>query len=572
MTWNYAYNSEIWPSLLTVFLMLGMALYSSFRRNIPGVLPFMTACIFGAVWAAGSVMEYAAADLATKIFWVKVETACQLPAATAVTCFVLEYAWPGRWLTRRNVALLSIVPLLVLGLVATDYLHHFMWLSFTMQGSVVFPDLGPGSLAAIAYSFGLVILSLIIFAWLFVHSPQHRWPVVILVIGHVGVRSMYLLEKGNFIYPELPMDVLGLAFVVIMYGIALFGFRLFDPIPLARRTVIEQLRDGVLVLDPQGRVAGLNPAAERILGASLKQVQNKPIAAIFPCFPELGSLLPGALPKLIDFKSAAEKESHCYELDLSPMNDFRGLPIGHLLMLHDVTEQIRSQAQILEQQRALAMMNEREQLARELHDELSQELAAINVQAQLVEGLLEAGQANEAQDQLQLLAKTAREAQLDVRGEISKLSHSLTQEKGFLGALRQHLESFQVRYGIETELVIPATDQTITFTPVAEVQLVRIVQEALTNIQKHARASHVCVALKREPGCLKLMIEDDGIGFDPESLSSSRQTFGIGIMSNRAEEVNGRVEVESTPGKGTKVTVVVPVNGSSAVNTMQSTG
>ena len=88
--------------------------------------------------------------------------------------------------------------------------------------------------------------------------------------------------------------------------------------------------------------------------------------------------------------------------------------------------------------------------------------------------------------------------------------------------------------------------------------MLRIVQEAFTNIRKHARAMHVRVALTREPGCLKLTIEDDGIGFDPQNLPSPRQTFGLGIMSNRAEEVNGRVEVKSAPGKGTKVTVVVP--------------
>ena len=118
---------------------------------------------------------------------------------------------------------------------------------------------------AISYSFGLVILKLIVFTWLFLHSPQHRWPVAIMVTGHIGVRALYVLEKANSIHSILPLDVLGLAFIVLMYAIALFGFRIFDPIALARQTAIAQLRDGMLVLDPQGRVVSLNPAAERIL-------------------------------------------------------------------------------------------------------------------------------------------------------------------------------------------------------------------------------------------------------------------------------------------------------------------
>lgn len=195
MSLPYSYTPQIWPSLFTLFLMLAMALYSSRRRSVPGVLPYIFGVLFAAAWAAGSVMEFAAVDLATKIFWVKFETASQLPAATTVTCFILEYAWPGRWLTRRNLALLSIAPLLVLVLIVTDHLHHFMWLSFSLDGSVVVSRLGPGSWMALIYSFGLVILSLVVFTWMFLHSPQHRWPVAIMVTGHIAVRTMYVLER-----------------------------------------------------------------------------------------------------------------------------------------------------------------------------------------------------------------------------------------------------------------------------------------------------------------------------------------------------------------------------------------
>jgi signal transduction histidine kinase len=556
MNRHYAYSPSIWPSLLTVFFLLAMAYYSSRHRSVPGVFPYFIALLFASAWAAGSVMEYAAVDLEAKIFWVKFQTAWQLPSVTAVTCFALEYAWPGRWVTRRNLAYLSIAPILVLGLIITDPLHHFLWLSFRLDGSVVTPLLGPAGWMAIIYSFGLVILSFIVLTWLFLQSPQHRLPVVIMVIGHIGVRGMYMLEKANPIHPALPLDVLGLAFMVLMYAIALFGFRLFEPIPLASQTLIAQLREGMLVLDPKGRVTSLNPAAERILGTSLKRVQGKPIREVLPKLPELNSLLPdGALTLPIEMNGQPGVNKCCYELTFYPLNDFRGLPIGHLLLLHDVTEQRRSQAQILEQQRALAALQERERLGRELHDELSQDLALINLQAQLVSDLLEAGQEEQAQKQLQILAKAARETQVDVRGEISRLSHSAVQEKGFLGALRDLIDTFQQTNGVEMELVAP---QTVSLTPVVEVQLLRIVQEALTNIRKHAKAKQIWVTLTREPDCLKLTIEDDGIGFDPHSLLSSCQTFGLGIMSNRAEEVNGQVDVTSAPGKGTKVTVFVP--------------
>jgi signal transduction histidine kinase len=86
------------------------------------------------------------------------------------------------------------------------------------------------------------------------------------------------------------------------------------------------------------------------------------------------------------------------------------------------------------------------------------------------------------------------------------------------------------------------------------------VQEAFANIHKHARAKQVRVSLTKEPGCMLLRIEDDGVGFDAGKLPTSQEAFGLGIMSQRAAEIGGRVEVNSAPGKGTRVTVVIPVD------------
>jgi signal transduction histidine kinase len=91
------------------------------------------------------------------------------------------------------------------------------------------------------------------------------------------------------------------------------------------------------------------------------------------------------------------------------------------------------------------------------------------------------------------------------------------------------------------------------------VQLLRIVQEAFANIRKHAGAQNVRVSITKELDCMILRIEDDGVGFDPARLPVSHRSFGLGIMSQRAAEVGGRVEVKSAPGKGTRVIIEVPV-------------
>jgi hypothetical protein len=124
MIWHYSWTPKIFPFLTTVVLLLLLSIYSWRRRSVPGAIPFAIGCVFAALWAAGSVMEIAAVDVATKIFWFKFQGGWYLPTATAIACFVLEYAWPGHWLTRRNLVLLSMPCLLGIGLPLTDDLHH----------------------------------------------------------------------------------------------------------------------------------------------------------------------------------------------------------------------------------------------------------------------------------------------------------------------------------------------------------------------------------------------------------------------------------------------------------------
>jgi hypothetical protein len=169
MSWPYAYTPAIWPSVFTVLLLVALSVYAWQRRSVPGALVFAVNCLIAAPWAAGSVMELAAVDVECKIFWFQFQGVWMGPAATAAACFALEYAWPGRWLTRRNLALLSIPPLLILAMILTNDLHHLIWRGFAYDGTVI-PLRGLGNLISVAYGYGLGIVNLVVFAWLFLRS------------------------------------------------------------------------------------------------------------------------------------------------------------------------------------------------------------------------------------------------------------------------------------------------------------------------------------------------------------------------------------------------------------------
>jgi PAS domain S-box-containing protein len=402
---------------------------------------------------------------------------------------------------------------------------------------------------------GLRVISIIALAWLFVRSPQHRWPAALIllaetVVGVVIVLDPYIEESLFFYVPEKAIPVVACA-------IALFGFRIFDPIPLARQTVIDQLQAGMLVLDLEGRVISLNPAAERILNAPAKQVKGKLVKELLPAYPEKRLVDAG---ETVNELGIGEGPSlRYYRLIVSPLNDFRGLNVGYLLLLRDVTEEKRAQAQILEQQRSLAMLHEREQLARELHDNLGQVFAFVNIQGQAIHRLLSRGDLSTADEYINRLIEVAREADVDIRESIMGLGVTIS-EHGLVPTLTQYLAKYEKNYGIKAQLEGSETFSDGAFEPLVEVQLLRILQEALTNVRKHANARNVRIAFVFEDSRARVTVYDDGRGFDPDvSSDGMEEHVGLRVMRERAEEVGGSLSLKSATGQGTELVVCVPV-------------
>jgi signal transduction histidine kinase len=553
MSGTYAYTPSIWSSFFTALMLIALAVYSGRRRSVPGALPFMVGSLFGALWVAGSIMEAAAVEMETKIFWFKVQGVCQLPAITAITCSILEYAWPGRWLSRRNLILLSIPCLLILGFALTNNFHHLVWRGFEFDGKVL-PVRGTANWVFFAYAYGLTIVNLIVFGWLFVHSPQHRWPVAIMLTGMVTGRLLFLLETARILQSEAPP----FAIEYLMYAIALFGFRIFDPIPLARQTAIEQLHAGMLVLDHQGKIVSLNPAACAILGSPLKRMLGRPIQDLLPASAGLIGDHPVAGEGMGEISLGSGAETRYYLLETSALKDWRGLEVGRLLLLHDVTDQKQAQAQLVEQQRALATLKEREHMARELHDSLGQVLGYAGLQVDVAAKLSRDGQGEAAATHLDRLGSVIREAHADVREFILDLRSTPSLQQPFFTVLHQYLEGFTNNYDIKTQLTFGPGIDDRTFSADTQLQIFRIIQEALANARKHGHARHVQVMFAAEDSRICMTIQDDGAGFDLTQGTGGGH-FGLRFMRERAEEVGGRLLLDSTPGKGTRVVVEVPV-------------
>jgi signal transduction histidine kinase len=225
-----------------------------------------------------------------------------------------------------------------------------------------------------------------------------------------------------------------------------------------------------------------------------------------------------------------------------------------LMMLQSMADQaamVIENAQLYEQAQQVATLEERQRLARELHDSVTQALYGVTLYAEAAARLLSAGDVALASDHLGEVRQTAQEALREMRLLIFELRPPVLEQEGLVAALEFRLEAVEGRSGLETEFIVEGDGH---LSADIEEGLYRIAQEALNNALKHAQAQRITVNLHREAQAVMLEITDDGSGFDP---TTAREQGGMGLpgMEERAARLGGRLTVKSQPREGTSVRV-----------------
>jgi signal transduction histidine kinase len=198
---------------------------------------------------------------------------------------------------------------------------------------------------------------------------------------------------------------------------------------------------------------------------------------------------------------------------------------------------------------------ERDRIARELHDSLAQVLGVIHLQLRALENRAKDEASHAMAAELSSIAETADEAYRDVREAILGLRETVREDDGLEGSLREYLRKYSRQTGIATHLECEG-DTRRALSPRAEVQLLRVVQEALTNTRKHSAAHRASVRIDAQPTATTVTIEDDGLGFDPATVAASMEGgFGMASMRERVEQIGGTLAVQTAPNQGTRIIV-----------------
>jgi PAS domain S-box-containing protein len=350
------------------------------------------------------------------------------------------------------------------------------------------------------------------------------------------------------------------------------GKRSFSEIAIDDRyqLLIDAVRDyAIFMLDPSGRIASWNTGAQRIKGYLPEEIIGQHFS-VFYTPQDVAAQKPTRELEVAATVGRAEDEGWRVRRDgsrfwanvvLSAVRDGTGKLLGFAKVTRDMTERMRltalEHASEVSAQMQIARENEQKRIARELHDDLGQQLTALKMGMALLEARLETigglteplRSTHELQAQVDAMAASLRRISADLRPP-------LLDDLGLSAALDWLVEDFSKRYGVQAT-VEASNDSGIG--ELAAVTIFRIVQEALTNVARHAHAHTVTVKLERADDVCMLEIDDDGVGAQSvPAAPGNRKSFGLLGMRERVRQLGGTVEFHTGPGSGFRVQIRLP--------------
>ncbi|NLE10618.1 MAG: EAL domain-containing protein [Actinobacteria bacterium] len=339
--------------VITVPVGAGLALYAWRSRELPGALTFAVMIPLAMLWALGGVGELTAEGLQAKLLWANIQYVSIAFFPVAWLALALDYTRRRAWLTRGRVLALCLIPFATQVMVWTNGSHHLMratvWLDTSGSYPVVGRTFGPWFWLHCAYSYTLMGIALAIIAAALVTSPYfyRRQPLALLVgsLIPLGTNIAFVFFPDTapaFDYTPVAATLGG---TIIAWGI--FQLRVFSLVPVARHTLVENMPDGVLVLDKNDRVIDLNRSAQALIDRPASYILSRPISASWDAWGQVVAPQSAGAGQA-DLRLGSGGGQRHYEVKWSPLIR-HGRAVGRVVVLGDVTERVLMEENLRQQ-------------------------------------------------------------------------------------------------------------------------------------------------------------------------------------------------------------------------------
>ncbi|HED00175.1 MAG TPA: response regulator [Proteobacteria bacterium] len=393
---------------------------------------------------------------------------------------------------------------------------------------------------------------------------KHRGIPVVVTTGqgdeNIAVRAMklgagdYVVKSGDF-FSLLPSIIKNVVHQEELKKALRESQALYEREKNKLNSILASLVTPLAVINGDTRIDFANPIFERIFG---KELIGKPCQAIFDqssdaCFQCLKAV-ENRQTGSVEFEDVNER---IWQVTISPGIEKEGDILKAVLIFQDITERkaYEKQLQHLSEKMIRVQEEERGRISRELHDELGQVVAALKFDAAWLKGHL-SDENIEVKERLQEMCALIDGSLDAVRRISSGLRPGILDDMGLGAAVEWYALEFGRRSGLECVTLIDLPERRLAGH--LETGIYRIVQEALTNVARHAKASMVTISMKHNKETLFVQVVDNGMGIEPSKIRSPLST-GLAGMRERCEILSGTMEIKGDPGKGTQVKVQVPV-------------
>lgn len=582
MTWHFPVYTPIF--VLNVVLSVWLAILVWQRRAVPGARVFAVMVLASALWSFSRVLEVGANEIWAKMFWGKFEyfgTVVVSPAWFVFTCY---YSHKLKRFPRRYSVLLAIIPLITLFLTWTNESHHLIWTTITPTDNPEILEYGHGIWfwLSVIYNYSLLLSGIWNLAQALRLLPQkHRSQARALLIGSLAPifgNGLYLLGLS----PIKGMDITPffLTVTAVIYFLTVFRYRLFDIQRIARTAIIDNMRDGILVLDEKYHVVDVNPSALQLLGIP-ETVISQDIRTILAKHPALLATI--LKPQFQHITLPTDDTLSRYlDIQVSELNDAPGHTGGKLVILRDVTERRMTEKVAFETAIEQHRVQVLSQFIRDVSHEFKTPLSVINNSIYLMEKSHDAEQQKKRREVIQLqtqrldylINEMLTTVQLDADAPFTYTTLNLNSLLQSIAQLQMPI--FKAK---GQQLILKLSD-----TPLKISGDSLMLQKAINNLLQNANrytpnGGTITVTSSQEDDLVSINISDTGVGISEESKNHiferffraddahSTPGFGLGlpIAQSIIEKHKGWVDVESVPGKGTTFTIWLPQQANETV-------
>ena len=557
------------------------------RRKVTGARPAAALLMMMAVWSAGYMLELMGVELEAKLFWAKIQYLGIATLPVALFLFALEFSGREAWLTAAKLLALTLLPYVTFILALSNESHQLIWTDWQLGTvgdlSVLHFEYSPGFWISTIYAYGLIAIGIVLIVQALIRRPRKYRGQILSIL--VGLLIPWMTNAvSNLVYH---FDLTPFSFIItsLAFGWGIYKHNLFESVPNAFETVIENMNDPVFILDMRDKIVNTNSAGQQMLNFSASNIVGRHTSEVFKEHANFFDIYQNAMNIREEITIGQGSQTRHYELTISPLTDRFDKILGRAVILHDISDRKQAEnAMAMARDQALEASRVKSEFLARVSHELRTPLGVIRGYADLLSEPSYGG--------LSELQSKAISEIIDSTDRISDMVGELLDEARLAaGAVELEIKLFKpekILKDVREKLSVLADQKNLELNteldPNLPAQLVgdpvrinQMVTNLTSNSIKFTRKGKVGVHFYLyDTNQWALEVSDTGPGIPKEAHESIFEPFrqadssiprifggtglGLSIVKHLTNLMEGEIQVESKVGAGSTFTILLPLN------------